>query len=94
MMLEAIISEKTMQNAKEGKYTFRVSRNLNKFQIRKLIEESFGVHVVDIKTMNVKGEIKKTLYGRKKVIKPQKKAIVTLKEKEKIDLFEEGKNQK
>lgn len=89
--LEPVITEKTMSLASEGKYTFRVDRNLNKYKIKKLIEDTFGVKVTGVHTMNEPGEIKITLAGRKRVIQPQKKAVVKLAEKEKIDLFEESK---
>jgi large subunit ribosomal protein L23 len=91
MKLEPIITEKTLNAAKDGEYTFRVSVGLNKHQIKALVERVFGVHVVNVRTMNVAGEIKKTYTGRRKTIKPSKKAIVKLKEKEKIALFEESK---
>ena len=90
-MLEPIVTEKSTKLAEEGKYTFRVSIGLNKFQIRKLIEDVFGVHVTDIRTAKIAGEKKRTAQGRQRIIKPFKKAIVTLKEKEKIDLFETKK---
>ncbi len=91
MKIEPVISEKSMRLAGEGKYTFRVERNMNKFQIRELIEKIFGVNVTRIWTVKVPGETKRTAKGRKKIILPGKKAIVTLKEKEKIDLFETKK---
>lgn len=91
MKLEPIISEKTMNLAKEAKYTFRVDLRLNKYQIAKTIEKHFKVHVTSIRTIKEPGQIKKTYSGRKRVVMPTKKAIVTLKDKEKIDLFEQTK---
>ncbi len=91
MILEPIVTEKSLELAKKGKYTFRVRVGLRKHQIKKLIEEVLGVHVKTIRTMNIKGEIKKALSGRKRKVMPSKKAIVTLSEKEKIDLFETKK---
>jgi len=88
MLLEPLLTEKTLSLAKEGKYTFRVPRNYSKFRIKKLIEDTFAVHVVKVWTVRESGEIKKTLTGRKKVITPKKKAIVKLQEKEKISIFE------
>lgn len=90
-MLEPIITEKSTKLAEDGKYTFRVEFGLNKFQIKKLIEEVFGVHVTSVRTAKIAGEKKRTILGRKRIIKPSQKAIVTLKEKEKIDLFETKK---
>lgn len=89
--LEPVFTEKTLNDAKKGKYTFRVDKRLNKYQIRELVEKAFGVNVTDIKTMNEPGEVKRTLQGRKRIILPKKKAIVSLKDKEKIDIFEESK---
>lgn len=80
-----------MRLAENGKYTFKVHAKLNKHQISKLIEEAFTVHVTSIKTINYSGGVKTTLMRRKRVVKPFKKAIVTLKEKEKIDIFEKAK---
>jgi large subunit ribosomal protein L23 len=91
MKLEPIITEKTLNAAKNGKYTFRVGVGLNKYQIKALVERVFDVHVVSVKTMNVAGEVKKTYLGRRKEIKPSKKAVVKLKDKEEIGLFEESK---
>ena len=91
MKLEPIITEKTLEQAKDGNYTFRVEKGLNKNQIKLLIEEVFGVHVKKIRTINVRGELKRTLAGRKRRIMSVKKTIVTLAGKEKIDLFETKK---
>ncbi len=91
-LLQPVLTEKSLEEAKKGNYTFWVDKHLTKPQIKIKINEVFGVNVVKVRTLNVAGEIKKTIMGRKKIVKPKKKAIVTLKEKEKIDLFEEKKS--
>ena len=91
MKLRPVLTEKSMDEAKKGNYTFFVERNMNKRQIRKMIGEIFGVTVVKVRTMNVVGEVKRTNMGKKRIIKPKKKAIVTLEGKDKIDLFGEVK---
>ncbi len=91
MKFKPVLTEKSMSEAKKGNYTFFVERNMNKRQIRKMIEEIFGVSVVKVRTMNVVGEEKRTNTGKKRIIKPRKKAIVTLEGKDKIDLFGEVK---
>ncbi len=91
MKLKPVLTEKSMDEAKKGNYTFLVEYKLNKFQIRNLISEVFGVNVRRVRTMKVPGELKKTIKGKNRIILPQKKAIVSLTGKEKIDLFEAKK---
>ncbi|OGM09434.1 50S ribosomal protein L23 [Candidatus Woesebacteria bacterium RBG_13_34_9] len=88
LKLKPLVTEKSLKLAGLGKYTFSVARNLDKKAIKNLVEQVFSVHVVSVKTLIKAGEIKKNFKGKKKVVKSIKKAIVTLKEKEKIDLFE------
>ena len=71
---------------KHNKYVFRVSPDANKLQIKAAIEKLFGKKVVDVNTCNYDGKKKRqrqAAYGR---TAHWKKAIVTLKEGEKIDL--------
>ncbi len=91
MIIKPVITEKSLSEAKEGNYTFYVDRRLNKNQIKLLVESTFDVTVTKVRTLNVKGENKRNSLGKKKIIKPRKKAIVTLVEKDSIDLFEEKK---
>lgn len=91
MKLKPIITERSLSEAKKGNYTFFVDRNLTKFQIKNLVSQVFGVTVTKVRTINKIGEHKRNYQGKKRYIKPQKKAMVTLKEKDKIDLFEEVK---
>jgi large subunit ribosomal protein L23 len=66
---------------------FVVDRNANKVQIRDLVEKAFKVTVLDVKTVNVRGKTKRVgrFEGRQN---NWKKAIITLKEGDKIDYFE------
>ena len=75
----------------ENKYAFEVDRESNKIEIRKEIEKRFEVKVTKIQTMVVRGKLRQQMtragrfYGRRP---DWKKAIVTLVEGDKIDLFE------
>ncbi len=76
----------TLLTEKHNKYVFRVNPRANKLQIKQAIEKLFGKKVVDVNTCNYAGKKKRERradYGRKA---DWKKAIVTLKEGEKIDL--------
>jgi large subunit ribosomal protein L23 len=88
MKLEPILTEKSLELAKEKKYSFRVGRNMTKHQIKKIVEKIYNVKVLNVWTLNEPGESKRGLTGRKRVIKPSKKAIIKVGEKDKIDYFE------
>lgn len=89
MKITPVLTEKSLEEAKEGRYTFWVERGLDKPQIKGEVEKVFGVHVTSVHTINFKGGEKKNLRGQMQSIKGRKKAIVTLAAEEKIDLFEE-----
>lgn len=91
MKLKPLYTEKTMALSKLGKYTFLVDRKMTKTDIKKVINQIFGVDIVEIKTINSKRMESRSVYGKKKVKKAFKKAVFTLKKDQKIDLFEETK---
>ncbi len=91
MKLIPVMTEKSMKLVKDGGFTFWLPMNLNKIEIRSLIEKSFGVSVVSVKTQVYKPGTKKNNRGKMQKIKGGKKAIVYLKEGDKIDLFIEEK---
>lgn len=94
MKIEPILTEKSLADVKKGRYTFKVDSSLTKHQIRKMINEAFGVHVTKIWTANGTKVQKRTLYGNTKTAMPKKKATVTLQEKEHIEVFGETKKGK
>jgi len=80
-----LVTEKSVDGATMHKYTFEVDPRANKIQIRKAIEEIFRVKVEKVNTMNIKG--KRRGFGRTQgKMSDWKKAIVTLREGEKIEL--------
>ena len=83
----ASLTEKsTLMSEKQNKYVFRVSPKANKMQIKKAIEQLFQKTVVDVNTCNYAGK-EKRLRGPLGRRPHWKKAIVTLKEGDKIDLI-------
>ena len=70
----------------ENKVMFEVSRDANKIEIKKAIEKLFKVSVVDVNTLVVRGTMRRMGRGYSKT-KNWKKAIVTLKEGETIEVF-------
>ena len=82
----ASLTEKsTLLGETQNKYVFRVSPRANKIQIKNAIERLFQKKVVDVNTCNYAGK-KKRVRGPLGRRPHWKKAIVTLKEGEKIDL--------
>jgi large subunit ribosomal protein L23 len=71
----------------ENQYLFEVSRNANKTQIRGAVEQLWKVSVTKVHTLNVRGRMRRMGRGHAKT-QNWKKAIVSLKEGDSIDLFE------
>jgi large subunit ribosomal protein L23 len=89
IIIKPIITERSMDLLQLGKYTFKVHKNVNKIEIKKAIEELFGVSVKSVNTMNVLGRKKRM--GQHAGFTPAwKKAIVTLKEDSKTIEFFDG----
>ena len=89
IILRPIITEASMENTMYKKYTFRVAKDANKIEIKKAVEELFGVEVAKVNTMNVRGHQRRQ--GRYVGYTPSwKKAIVTLTEDSKTIEFFDG----
>lgn len=89
MIKRPLVSEKSMAQAKSGLYTFEITADANKNELTKLIEKKFSVNVVSIKTVTIKGKKKTQRRVRKSYFTPDvKKALVQVKEGQKIALFE------
>jgi large subunit ribosomal protein L23 len=89
IVINPIRTEKTERILAGGqnKYYFRVALNANKVEIKHAIEELFKVDVLSCETMRVKG--KRKSWGRTSGKRADwKKAIVTLKEGDRISIFE------
>jgi len=97
ILIKPLITEKSMQDAARGRYTFAVNIDVNKSQIAFEAKKTFGVTVVSVKTVTIKG---KTIRAGKKrmerVTSSWKKAIIEVAKGQKIDLFDvtEGQVQK
>lgn len=89
-MIKPIFTEKSLAQAAKGRYNFWVNLNDTKGTLKAEIAKLFGVHVVEIKTLITKGEKGKNARGRNFEKKATKKAIVTLKDGEKIDIYEKS----
>jgi large subunit ribosomal protein L23 len=89
MKLTPVLTEKSLIDAKEGHFTFKVNRNLTKVDIKRVIEKAFDVHVTSVRTANSIARTKKNNRGKRSAIKAYKKAWVKLGDKESIDIFEE-----
>lgn len=83
-----LLTEKgTDQKETMNKYLFEVDRRANKIQVKSAVEKIFNVKVDDVHTINVKGKVKRM--GKNVGNRPDwKKAIVKLKQGEKIEIIE------
>ncbi len=86
ILLRPVVSEKSYGLLDEGKYTFIVAPDANKTQIRIAVEGVFGVKVTGVNTLNRPGKRRRTRYGWGQRA-DTKRAIVTLAEGDRIDIF-------
>ena len=86
VLLAPVISEKSYGLIDEGKYTFIVRPDANKTQIKIAVEQVFNVKVSSVNTINRPGKRKRTRLGFGKR-NDTKRAIVSLAEGDRIDLF-------
>jgi|SRR5688572_4455740 large subunit ribosomal protein L23 len=86
VLLAPVVSEKSYGLLDENKYTFLVSPDANKTEIKIAVESVFKVRVTDVNTLNRPGKKRRTKYGYGK--RPDtKRAIVTVAPGERIDIF-------
>ncbi|MCL2818538.1 MAG: 50S ribosomal protein L23 [Actinomycetia bacterium] len=87
IIIRPIVSEKSVDAIEENNvYTFEVAKDATKPQIARAVEEIFDVKVIKVNTMNVSGKPRRVRYALGKT-KNWKKALVTLAEGDKIDIF-------
>ena len=87
-IVRPVITEKSSEAYQEkGEYTFEVAPDANKYAIKQAIEQLFGVKVTGVWTSNQRGKLRRVgkTAGRRA---NWKKAIVTLREGDTIEIFE------
>lgn len=87
IIIKPIVSEKSYGQIEKGKYTFAVHPEAEKVEIKRAVEELFNVAVTKVNTMNMKGKPKRQGYTKGRTSN-WRKAIVTLKEGQRIEFFE------
>ncbi len=88
ILLRPIITEKSSRLTEEqNTYVFQVGDQANKVQVKRAIESFYGVKVVDVRTLRVRGKMKRfgSHYGKRS---NWKKAYITLAEGDVLDHFE------
>jgi large subunit ribosomal protein L23 len=91
IVLRPVISEKSMDQTSQSKYTFAVANGANKMQIKAAVEELFKVTVVSVNVLTTKAKEKSRNRKRGRQVgfsSPWKKAVVTVKSGDSIEFFE------
>jgi large subunit ribosomal protein L23 len=90
IITKPVVSEKSISQGVVSKYTFVVNADSTKPQVKGAIKQLFKVDVDDVNIINTPGKVK--MFKRRKGQRSDiKKAVVTLKAGQKINLFEEAK---
>ena len=91
MNIKPVLTEKSLQAAQNGVYTFWVLPSFTKGKIREVVGSMFDVKVLKVRTQNYKKLTKKNMRGNIVTKPARKRALVTLKDGKKIDLFDAKK---
>jgi large subunit ribosomal protein L23 len=87
ILIKPLITEKATNLVSLNKYAFKVADNANKVEIKKAIKALYGFEPVSINIINARG--KRLTYGRTRGKKSNwKKAIITLKASDKLEIYE------
>lgn len=81
------ITEKGTRLSYENKYLVEVARSANKIEIKKAVEEQFGIHVLSVRTQNYKGARRLLRNRRVAYERSWKRALVTVKPGERIEVI-------
>ena len=90
IIIRPIITERAMDGAADKKYVFEVAKTAGKIEVKKAVEEIFGVKVASVNTINVSGKAKRMGAARPGRTKSWKKAYVQLAADSKTIEFFEG----
>jgi len=90
IIIRPIITERAMGAVADKKYVFEVAKDAGKIEIKKAVEEIFGVKVKSVNTLNVLGKEKRMGAGRPGTTRAWKKAYVQLTADSKTIEFFEG----
>lgn len=89
IVIRPVITERSMEAIADKKYVFEVARDSNKVEIRRAIEQIFGVKVMSVNTLNVPGKAKRGRTGATGKTAARKKAVIRLTQDSKtIEVFE------
>ena len=90
IIIRPVITERSMAAVADKKYVFEVAKTAGKIEIKKAVEEIFGVKVASVNTLNVPGKHKRMGAARPGMTRSWKKAYVTLTADSKTIEFFEG----
>ncbi len=86
ILVRPIITEKTTMLGKVNQYAFEVAMTANKLEVRKAVKAVYGVEPTDVRVMRIAGKPVRTRAGKSRR-SAWRKAIVTLKKGERLDLY-------
>jgi large subunit ribosomal protein L23 len=90
VIIRPVVSEKSYAGIEANTYTFLVDKRSNKTEIKEAIQKIWNVQVTSVRTLNRKGKVKRRRLTMGKRA-DEKRAIVTLAEGDRIEIFETGR---
>ena len=93
IVIRPIITEQSMEDLDIKKYAFEVAKDANKVEIKKAIEEIFGVTVIKVTTLNVRGKEKRVGRYTGKIARRRKAIVALTEDSNDIKIFKDENNE-
>jgi large subunit ribosomal protein L23 len=91
VLLKPVVSEKSYRLMEDGVYVFVVAPDATRIEVRHAVEQTLGVRVTNVNTLNRKGKLRRNRRTNTVGKRPDtKRAVVTLVSGDRIDLFEKN----
>jgi len=91
VLLKPVVSEKSYRLMEDGVYVFVVAPDATRIEVRQAVEQTLGVRVTKVNTLNRKGKLRRNRRTNTVGKRPgTKRAVVTLVSGDRIDLFEKN----
>jgi large subunit ribosomal protein L23 len=88
VIIKPVVTERSMDDAAGGKYTFKVATDANKTEVKQALEEIFGIDIKKVNIMNVRGKLKRMGKNVGRTAASKKAIVILAPNSKEIEFFQ------